>query len=519
MICCFTSKVRIHFLDNSSKVFLVEGDETTVKDLIVQCLQKFGVLEAEEKAAYFGLFESRNGGSVDGCLNMESTVKETLQRWSEEGIQDSAKFLFMIRLLMPCLWGLQLKDVVAFRLNKPKSALPVETYLEEAEIVDANCLHLQFIQAVYMVITGRIPTKQEQALDFGAIHFLVKFGHFLPERHQPGFLGPRIVEFIPIKHLRGGGSSSGLANVSAEEWERKLLLRVQSYASAAMERDSAAAGGAAEASDFEAGASDNDDDDDEADEQKDELSSGDRRSSRKKIVYFRRGDVAAGSPISPLRKYMEMVYSMVPIYGCTFFRCSQRVTRALPEQVQLGIYHHGLGIFDKTKRLVRMIHIEDIFRWGFKPNQMFYFEISTENSGADLRTGSLEFETAEGKVMSDLLTDYAMAFLREREKEDERVELMKAGKYEVGGHVVAPAPPVAPPTSLPPPPPPPPRAAAPGRGDSAEDAAATRIQAAVRGFLLRNDWAREDGAILIQVRRRLGVIHFSCVDVLFCLAF
>lgn len=85
-----------------------------------------------------------------------------------------------------------------------------------------------------------------------------------------------------------------------------------------------------------------------------------------------------------------------------------------------------------------MFHIEDIYRWGFKPNQMFYFEINEENDlGEHLQlicglvclsililglnsspgTGTLEFDTVEGKVLSDLLTDYAMAFLKERERE------------------------------------------------------------------------------------------------------
>lgn len=32
----------------------------------------------------------------------------------------------------------------------------------------------------------------------------------------------------------------------------------------------------------------------------------------------------------------------------------------------------------------------------------------------------MEFETLEGKVISDLLTDYALAFLKEKEAEEER---------------------------------------------------------------------------------------------------
>lgn len=382
--------MRIHFLDNSSKVFLAERN-TTVKDIILQCLQKCGVAEPTVILPYFGLFESKNGGSIDGSFDMEAIISDILRGWDESGISQTAKFLFMIRLYMPCLWGLQHKDVVAFRLNKPKSVLSLETYFDEAEVVDVNCLHLQFIQAVYHVITGRYPTTPEQALELGAVHFIFKFGEFKPDTHRVGFLGNRIVEFVPIKHLRSGAALT--------EWEGNLLTRVQAIANAA----SRGAG------------SDGDDD---------EAGNGSNGHHGEKLAYFRRGEKV----VSPQRKYMELVYAMDPVYGCSFFRCTQHCSRALPDTVQLGVHHHGLSLFDKAKKLVRMFHIEDIYRWGFKPNQMFYFEISEEN---DLGTGSLEFETVEGKVISDLLTDYAMAFLKEREREDDRHEQMKAGTFDV----------------------------------------------------------------------------------------
>ncbi len=109
----------------------------------------------------------------------------------------------------------------AFRMNKPKSMLTLDTYFDEAEVVDVNCLHLQFIQAVYHVITGRYPTTAEHFV----VHFVFKFGEFKSDTNRVGFLGNRIVEFVPIKHLRSGASLA--------EWEGNLLTRVKSYAAAA----------------------------------------------------------------------------------------------------------------------------------------------------------------------------------------------------------------------------------------------------------------------------------------------
>lgn len=266
---------------------------------------------------------------------------------------------------------------------------------------------------------------------------------------------------------------------------------------------------------------------------------------------------------------MELVYSM-PCYGSTFFRSSgnnsgkvKSMLRPFPEVVYLGIHHHGIHIFDKTKRsILWSLHIEDIYRWGFKPKKMFYFEFNSAAApGAPEDSGSdgvmLEFDTPEGNVLSDLLTDYAVAFLKEREREDDRLAKMKSGKLDLGlshsskgsaGGIIGTAnagdalgslgeaddedsspPPSASArkgvsstssvSAKPPPPPPsnravsvpppPPSRTASGAGSSGslltrktftpkERAAVVKIQALFRGFSLRNEWAREDAAILLQ---------------------
>lgn len=181
----------------------------------------------------------------------------------------------------------------------------------------------------------------------------------------------------------------------------------------------------------------------------------------------------------------------------------------------------GISIFDKSRKFLRSFHIEEIYRWGFKPSTMFYFEVSADDH-ADLGTGSLEFDTAEGKAMSDLLTDYAMAFLKEREQEDERAEARSKanGNGSGGGNngsngsgkngssspkgglsSAAAAPPKA-------------SSSAPvsKATKAAETKAATKLQALFRGFSLRNEWSREDAAILIQAvfrgyRARIALSH------------
>lgn len=296
----------------------------------------------------------------------------------------------------------------------------------------------------------------EQALELGAIQFLFKFGEYQVHSHKIGFLGNRIVEFIPIKHLRSVGTS-------INEWETNLLAKVQSFAEAAHV-----------------------DNDYVLNEKTSSTSQYSNNSN--KVIYFRLN----GHPITAEHKYMEIIFNMSNCYGFTFFKCTQRCSKTLPEQLYIGIHHHGCGIFDKFKKFIANLHIEDIFRWGFKPNQMFYVEIAEGNDFSS--SGLIEFDTMEGKAITDLLTEYAMAFLKEREKEDERYEQMKSGAFSTVAavnktlfeavdnntqHNT--------------------KSSSSNNSKLAVlESAAVKIQALGRGYTLRNDWAKEDAAILIQ---------------------
>ena len=54
--------------------------------------------------------------------------------------------------------------------------------------------------------------------------------------------------------------------------------------------------------------------------------------------------------------------------------------------------------------------LEQIFRWGYRPNTSFYFEANTEAGKT-----TFEFDIMTGESVSDLLTDYAMAIVAERQ--------------------------------------------------------------------------------------------------------
>lgn len=81
---------------------------------------------------------------------------------------------------------------------------------------------------------------------------------------------------------------------------------------------------------------------------------------------------------------MEQIFKMQPIEGCTFFRCSliQYAELNIPKEINLAVFLEGLHIFSVPQKiLIRTFSIEEIIRWGFKPNGDFYFEVPNDNNG------------------------------------------------------------------------------------------------------------------------------------------
>ena len=70
-----------------------------------------------------------------------------------------------------------------------------------------------------------------------------------------------------------------------------------------------------------------------------------------------------------------------------------------------------------------------IYRWGFKPRVNFYFQLKKQSGGGgeDVFT----FETEEGRVVSDLLTEYAIALVGEiKDSAQEEADGSRAGEDE-----------------------------------------------------------------------------------------
>ncbi|CAE7910123.1 Tln1 [Symbiodinium sp. KB8] len=167
-------------------------------------------------------------------------------------------------------------------------------------------------------------------------------------------------------------------------------------------------------------------------------------------------------------------------FGCAFFPVTQTVFPELPSAVQVGITSYGIYIFDDVSKAThKRFALSTIYRWGFKPDESFYFELKSAHPG---QGPFYEFPTVEGSFASDLLTDYAHQMLHEIElnKQQESAAASAAAAAEEEAAAAA--------------------AAEADRLVTAnrERAAAVRLQSLYKGYQVRSSLHKKFAAVRIQ---------------------
>jgi hypothetical protein len=125
---------------------------------------------------------------------------------------------------------------------------------------------------------------------------------------------------------------------------------------------------------------------------------------------------AFSTSTTPREAYLEVLKKR-EYYGAVLFAVKQRFDRKMPKRVIMAVGRQGVLLLripesytQPDMDVLGRYGLADIYRWAYKTGSNFYFEIKLD--GAETNP-VYTFDTPEGKHMSDMLTDYAMALLRE----------------------------------------------------------------------------------------------------------
>ena len=224
-------------------------------------------------------------------------------------------------------------------------------------------------QAVHDVISGKYCCSIETASFLAAFMVLEKFGAHNPASHKPGFLTNRLFEYIP-------GNKFALKKPA--QWEEDIFVQHKAL--------------------------------------------GETTPQDAKVAYLK-------------------VVSEAAYYGCEFFDVQlsndvrNSVSVAYPASFIVGI--NGVGIVCLKPRdgvgqglnPIERHPLSFIGRWGFKPGENFYFEMKEEGKQDRI----FHLKTTQGQIVSNLLTDYAMALLKELDEEEQEMEGGEGGDGGDGG--------------------------------------------------------------------------------------
>lgn len=360
--------LRIYMLDNSFKTLLVD-EGTTAGEICGVMATKLSFSDAENDGSYFALFCAEDGAVVGRSLQDSESPLQVQAGWPESG-----KLVYQVKLFMDSL----------------------------KHSFDPAIIHMLYLQGVHDVITGAYPCAESTAVQLAALQIQAKFGPHKPQSHQVGFLGNRLVEYVPQRLM---------PQRTQQQWEADIF----------------------------------------------------------------RQHALVGTGDNPEAEYLDIA-GRWDAYGCAFFLTKQRQFKKFPTDVMLAVNPKGIHIMNKdTRDLLQLFKLSEIFRWGFRPKVNFYFEVKKAGGSGPMH----EFATEHGKRISELLTDYAMAFLKKMGISSKKDAPKKAAP---GGQ---------------------PSAVLAGRAQptfgSEHAEAACAVQARFRGYRLRRDLENEYAAIRVQV--------------------
>jgi hypothetical protein len=217
-------------------------------------------------------------------------------------------------------------------------------------LADPEAVNLIYLQATADVVSERYPCAEKDITVLAALQLQATFGDYRKDQHVPGWLKPKITEFMPARLLdKTASKSSSSASVLAgkapvlsdslvAEWEQKILSK-----------------------------------------------------------YMK---VSGFTALEAKLNYLDYVQEWV-FYGATFFTVEQRQFKDYPSPLTLGINCEGVLLMHPEKRTVLENYAyTDVVTWGNSDEKLIVVV------GNIVQQRKLIFKTADGKPINQLIHSY-----------------------------------------------------------------------------------------------------------------
>jgi len=226
--------IRVLCCNGSFKTFMVDS-YTLVKEVEEMLVQKYSLTCSQP----FSLFEQADVNQ-ERILDPKDRILDVMASWENRPTQ--------AELNKQMESGKVQKSSRNTKFDKHKDAdkkveykvIEYKDYLYKAKLVlktsnkeimaDPEAIKLIYLQAVSDVVTNRYPSNEKDITVLAALQLQATHGDYKKDVHVPGWLAPRILEYIPKHLVCKKGMGDKVQDTLVKEWEVKILAKYQKVA-------------------------------------------------------------------------------------------------------------------------------------------------------------------------------------------------------------------------------------------------------------------------------------------------
>jgi len=212
--------IKVNLVDDSFKSFTVDP-YTLIKDVEEMLVQKYNLVVSSP----FALYEGADEKNVEKILDPKDRILDTMASWENAPLIEEIKVESRVKKSRRYKHKDQNKSLKEKKIKYCKFIYKAKLVLKTSnkEIMsDPEAINLIYIQATQDVVSERYPAKTEDITVLAALQLQATFGDYKKDVHFPGWLRPKLEQFMPSSlFTKKGKRSENLL----KEWEQMILAK------------------------------------------------------------------------------------------------------------------------------------------------------------------------------------------------------------------------------------------------------------------------------------------------------